>query len=290
MNILHGQSRPLATAIIAVLLLAGCAGGQDPETTDPEGAADLAADLAGDQAADSVDDLELGIEAATLPPEVDFSPDEPIPGTGGAAIAQSDATPPPVNEEAEPPSAIAPSIKVLRQLDHNNPGFASTLGADALVRQPSRSFPSGCGNATVEGPATSPIHQHLRKLLNTYRFLRQDQQQQSEAVLIIHIDRDEPKKTNTVFNYAGHPVSARAEREVEGYFLCVPQRENPDDVDRPDATTILQSLTRRPFSLTESDSYSIDPFQPLAMERRYRRTDDRLAKEAAHRILRIALQ
>ncbi len=286
MNIRPCQLRPLATAVLSVLLLAGCAG-LDPEATAPEGASTLAAaDVA------EISSVELDIEAAALPPEIDFSPEEPIPSAGDTAVAKSDATPPPPpdNEGTELPAAIAPAAKILRQLDRDSSQFASTLGADTLVRQPSRPFPSQCGNATVEGPASSPIHQHLRKLLHTYRFLRQGEEQQSGAVLIIHIDRDEPKKINTVFNYAGHPVAARAEREVEGYFLCVPQRENPDDVDRADATAILQSLARRPFSLTESDSYSLDPFQPLAMERRYRRTDDRLAKQAAHRILRIAFQ
>ena len=280
MNIHLCQLRPLATGILTVLLLAGCAG-QDSESTAPEGASTLAATAA------DPDSLESSLDASALPPEVDFSPEEPIPSAGDAAIAKGDATPPPANEGAELP-AIAPSAKVLRQLERNNPQFASTLGADSL-QKPSRSFPSQCGGATVEGPATSPIHQHLRKLLHTYRFLRQDEEQ-SQAVLLIHIDRDEPRKTNTVFNYAGHPVSARAEREVDGYFLCVPQRESPENTDEADATTILQSLTRRPFSLIESDSYSLDPFQPLAMERRYRRTDDRLAKQAAHRILRIAFQ
>ena len=268
--------RPLAAAILTVLALAGCAG--DPEATAPEGASTLASDPSGSS-----------LDAATLPPEVDFSPDEALPTAEDTAIAKDDATPPPANEGAQVPSPLAPSTKALRQLERNNPQFASTLGADS-IRKTARPFPSQCGYATVKGPAASPIHQHLRKLLHTYRFLRPNEQESSGAVLIIHIDRDEPRKTNTVFNYAGHPVSARAEREVEGYFLCVPQRENPDNVAQADAATILQSLTPRPFSLTESDSYSLDPFQPLAMERRYRRTDDRLVKEAAHRILRIAFQ
>ena len=283
MNIRLCQLRPLAIGIFTVLSLAGCAG-EDSESTAPEGASSLAgSDAAPDSLGSRLDALTL-----TLPPEVDFSPEEPLPSAGDSAIAKDDATPPPVNEGSKLP-AIAPSTKVLRQLERNNPRFASTLGADSL-QKPSGSFPSECGSATVEGPATSSIHQHLRKLLNTYRFLSQNEEQSQAAVLLIHIDRDEPRKTNTVFNFAGHPVSVRAEREVEGYFLCVPQRENPDDIDQADAAAILQSLTPRPFSLTESDSYSLDPFQPLAMERRYRRTDDRLAKQAAHRILRIAFQ